>query len=61
MYETLSYFPEVLLNQTYDVYIAEYIFKPLNMTVSTFSVVEAEARRTLAGEFQPARLETAVT
>ena len=44
MYETLSYLPEALLNQTYEAYIAEHIFKPLNMTSSTFSVVEAEAR-----------------
>ena len=48
MYETLSYLPEALLNQTYEAYIAEHIFKPLNMTSSTFSVVEAEARGTLA-------------
>ena len=52
MYETLSYLPEVLLNQTYEAYIAEHIFKPLNMTASTFSVVEAEARGTLAHGFQ---------
>ena len=53
MYETLSYLPEALLNQTYEAYIAEHIFKPLNMTLSTFSVVEAEARETLAHGFQP--------
>ena len=53
MYETLSYLPEVLLNQTYKAYIAEHIFKPLNMTLSTFSIVEAEARETLAHGFQP--------
>ena len=52
MYETLSYLPEALLNQTYEAYIAEHIFKPLNMTSSTFSVVEAEARGTLAHGFQ---------
>ena len=52
MYETLSYLPEVLLNQTYESYIAEHIFKPLNMTASTFSVAEAEARGTLADGFQ---------
>ena len=51
MYETLSYLPEVLLNQAYEAYIAEHIFKPLNMTASTFSVVEAEARGTLADVF----------
>ena len=53
MYETLSYLPEALLNQTYEAYIAEHIFKPLNMTSSTFSVVEAEARETLAHRFKP--------
>ena len=53
MYETLSYLPVVLLNQTYEAYIKEHIFKPLNMTASTFSVVEAEARGTLADGFQP--------
>ena len=51
MYETLSYHPEVLLNQTYETNIKEHIFKPLNMTASTFSVVEAEARGTLADGF----------
>ena len=51
MYEALSYLPEVLLNQTYEAYIAEHIFKPLNMTASTFSVVDAEARGTLADGF----------
>ena len=53
MYETLSYFPEILLNQTYETTrnIKEHIFKPLNMTASTFSVVEAEARGTLADGF----------
>ncbi|KIM36480.1 hypothetical protein M413DRAFT_449178 [Hebeloma cylindrosporum] len=52
MYETLSYLPEVLLNQTYEAYIEEHLFKPLNMTASTFSVAEAEARGTLADGFQ---------
>ena len=52
MYETLSYLPQVLLNQTYEAYIAEHIFKPLDMTASTFSVAEAEARGTLAHGFQ---------
>ena len=53
MYETLSFLPVVLLNQTYEAYIKEHIFKPLNMTASTFSVVEAEARGTLTDGFQP--------
>ena len=52
MHETLSYLPEVLLNQTYEAYIAERIFKPLNMIASNFSVVEAEAWGTLADGFQ---------
>jgi len=52
MYETLSYLPQVLLNQTYESYIAQHIFGPLNMTASTFSVSEAEARGTLADGFQ---------
>ena len=52
MYETLSYLPEILLNQTYESYIAQHIFNPLNMTASTFSVAEAEARGTLADGFQ---------
>ena len=51
MYETLSYLPEILLNQTYETNIKEHIFKSLNMTASTFSVVEAEARGTLADGF----------
>ena len=53
MYETLSYLREVLLNPTYETYIKLHIFKPLNMAVSTFSVVEAEARGTLADGFLP--------
>ena len=32
MYKTLSYLPEVLLNQTYETYIKQHIFKALNMT-----------------------------
>jgi CubicO group peptidase (beta-lactamase class C family) len=52
MYQTLSYLPEVLLNQTYEAYIAEHIFKPLDMTASTFSVAEAEAWGTLTHGFQ---------
>ena len=52
MYETLSYLPQVLLNQTYESYIAQHIFDPLNMTASTFSVSEAEARGSLADGFQ---------
>ena len=51
MYETLSYRPEVLLNQTHKAYIAEHLFKPLNMTASTFSIAEAETQGTLADGF----------
>ena len=52
MYETLSYLPQVLLNQTYESYIAQHLFNPLGMSASTFSVAEAEARGTLADGFQ---------
>ncbi|PPQ81653.1 hypothetical protein CVT24_002831 [Panaeolus cyanescens] len=52
MYETLSYLPQVLLNQTFESYIDQHLFKPLNMTSSTYSVAEAEARGTLADGFQ---------
>ena len=53
MFKTLSYLPKVLLNQTYETNIKEDIFKPLNMTASTVSVVEAEARGTLVDGFLP--------
>ena len=33
--------------------VCEHIFKPLNMSASTFSVAEAEARGTLADGFHP--------
>ncbi|KAF9555829.1 beta-lactamase/transpeptidase-like protein [Agrocybe pediades] len=52
MYETLSYLPQVLLNQTYESYISQHLFKPMNMTASTFSVAEAESRGTFADGFQ---------
>ena len=52
MYKILSYPPQVLLNQTYESYIAQHTFDPLNMTASTFSVSEAEARGNLADGFQ---------
>ena len=52
MYETLSYLPQVLLNQTYESYVAQHLFNPLDMSASTFSVVEAEARGTLADGFR---------
>ncbi|PPR01447.1 hypothetical protein CVT26_015080 [Gymnopilus dilepis] len=52
MYETLSYLPQVLLNQTYESYVAQHIFGPLNMSSSTFSVADAEASGNLADGFQ---------
>ncbi|KAJ7155755.1 beta-lactamase/transpeptidase-like protein [Mycena filopes] len=51
MYETLSHLPPTLLNQTFESYIAEHLFTPLNMTASTYSVAEAEERGTLAHGF----------
>lgn len=51
MFETLSYLPQILLNQTYESYIAHHLFGPLNMTSSTFSVAEAEARGTFVNGF----------
>ncbi|PFH51726.1 hypothetical protein AMATHDRAFT_142013 [Amanita thiersii Skay4041] len=50
-YETLARTPEVLLNQSYESYIAQHLFKPLNMSSSTFSVKEAEASGKLADGF----------
>ncbi|KAF8163798.1 beta-lactamase/transpeptidase-like protein [Crassisporium funariophilum] len=52
MYETLSYLPQVLLNQTYESYVKQHLFGPLNMTASTYSVAEAESRGTLVDGFQ---------
>lgn len=51
MYETLSYLPTLFFNQTYDSYVTEHLFKPLNMTSSTYSVAEAESWGTLANGF----------
>ncbi|KAJ3885239.1 beta-lactamase/transpeptidase-like protein [Lentinula edodes] len=42
MYETLSYLPELLLDQPFELYIAEHLFNPLNMSASTYSVAIAE-------------------
>ncbi|KAH6904352.1 beta-lactamase/transpeptidase-like protein [Coprinopsis sp. MPI-PUGE-AT-0042] len=42
MYETLSYLPTLFLNQTYESYIQQHLFNPLNMTSTTFSVKRAE-------------------
>ncbi|CAA7271165.1 unnamed protein product [Cyclocybe aegerita] len=52
MYEALSYLPQALLNQTYESYVEQHLFAPLNMTATTFSVAEAEKRGTLADGFQ---------
>lgn len=51
MYEVLSYLPQVLLNQTFESYISQHFFDPLNMTSSTYSVAEAEASGKLAHSF----------
>ncbi|KAJ7135135.1 beta-lactamase/transpeptidase-like protein, partial [Mycena filopes] len=51
MYETLSHLPPTLLNQTFESYITEHLFAPLNMSSSTYSVAEAEERGTLAHGF----------
>ncbi|KAJ7704705.1 beta-lactamase/transpeptidase-like protein [Mycena metata] len=51
MYETLSHLPPTLLNQTFESYIAEHLFAPLNMSSSTYSVAEAEQLGTLAHGF----------
>ena len=40
MFETLSYLPVVLLNQSYESYIEQHLFRPLNMTSSTFAVAD---------------------
>lgn len=42
MYETLSYLPTLFLNQTYETYIQQHLFDPLNMTSTTFNVARAE-------------------
>lgn len=42
MYEALSYLPELLLNQTYESYIAQHLFEPLNMTSSTFAIDDVD-------------------
>ncbi|KAJ4481281.1 beta-lactamase/transpeptidase-like protein [Lentinula aciculospora] len=48
MYETLSYLPELLLDQSFESYVAENLFMPLNMTASTYSVAIAEASANMA-------------
>ncbi|KAJ7581533.1 beta-lactamase/transpeptidase-like protein [Mycena floridula] len=51
MYEALSLLPSVLLNQSYESYISEHLFSPLNMTASAYSIAEAEERGTMADGF----------
>lgn len=52
MYESLSYLPEILLNQTFESYVEEHLFRPLNMSSSTYSVKEAEEGGNFADGFQ---------
>jgi CubicO group peptidase (beta-lactamase class C family) len=51
MYQTLSHLPVVLLNQSYDSYLAQHLFSPLNMTSSTVSIATAEKNENLADGF----------
>ncbi|KAK7442199.1 hypothetical protein VKT23_016171 [Stygiomarasmius scandens] len=60
MYETLSYLPQLLLNQSYESYIAQHLFIPLNMTSSTFSIAEAEASGDFADGFHRSMRDTIV-
>ncbi|KAF5353762.1 hypothetical protein D9757_012942 [Collybiopsis confluens] len=48
MYETLSYLPTLLLNQSYESFVAQNLFEPLNMSASTYSVASAESSGQLA-------------
>ncbi|KAF8993845.1 beta-lactamase/transpeptidase-like protein [Cyathus striatus] len=43
MFETLSHLPQHLLNISYESYVSNHIFKPLNMSSTTFSIAEVEA------------------
>lgn len=52
MYESLSYLPELFLNQAFEAYVDQHLFQPLNMSSSTYSVKEAEECETLADGFQ---------
>ncbi|KAJ7615898.1 beta-lactamase/transpeptidase-like protein [Roridomyces roridus] len=51
MFETLSYLPPTVLNQTFESYISKNIFDPLGMSSSTYSVAEAETSGNLAHGF----------
>ncbi|KAF9441628.1 beta-lactamase/transpeptidase-like protein [Macrolepiota fuliginosa MF-IS2] len=52
MYEALSYLPRLLLNQSFESYINQHIFQPLNMSSSTYSIKVAEGREAFAHGFQ---------
>ncbi|PFH48917.1 hypothetical protein AMATHDRAFT_148822 [Amanita thiersii Skay4041] len=52
MYESLAVLPSLLLNQSYESYIAEHIFNPLDMSSSTYSVKVAESSGQFAHGFQ---------
>lgn len=43
MYESLTELPHALLNVTFEEYVQENLFSPLNMTSSTLSVAKAQA------------------
>jgi len=53
MYDALAHLPQVLLNQSYESYVAKNIFVPLGMTSSTLRVTEAESKGKLADGFFP--------
>ncbi|PFH47486.1 hypothetical protein AMATHDRAFT_67688 [Amanita thiersii Skay4041] len=52
MYESLTVLPLTLLNQSFEAYVTEHLFNPLNMSSSTYSVKDAEASGQLAHGFQ---------
>ncbi|CAK5267240.1 unnamed protein product [Mycena citricolor] len=43
MFEALAHLPATLLNQTFESYIEQHLFKPLGMDSATYSVRDAEA------------------
>jgi CubicO group peptidase (beta-lactamase class C family) len=51
MYESLSYLPELLTGQSFASYVQDNLFDPLNMTVSTYSVSQAEGSGNMARGF----------
>ncbi|PFH47488.1 hypothetical protein AMATHDRAFT_42916 [Amanita thiersii Skay4041] len=52
MYESMAALPSVLLNQSYESYVAEHLFNPLNMSSSAYSVKDAEASGRFAHGYQ---------